>query len=394
MNNNAYIVMNNDVYLVVDNPNTNAITTAGTGGNIISENESNIIKWNIGTTTGIYYIPFTKFGGIKIPIYIDVATAGTGSGNIQCSTFGGPNWDNYIYKPTGVTNMSNMAVLNNSSEVIDRFWIIDAQGYATKPGGSMKFNYDDAEHLATGNTITETDLKAERYDEPMDTWELFPLGGVVNTTSNYIEGIPFNSLDFTRIWTLIDQTTHLLPIELTSFTVECVLNNAVISWQTAQEINTNYFILEMSYDGIKYDKLTVIDAAGNSTSQTDYSFISENNVHAYFKLTLVDINGEKEMLGVVSEQCGKPTSQIIHAFSSDFHQITIQLLGLDVGDYKIQLFDLSSKLFFEQTIFIDQFYSQYILNDERLLSGIYIIHLSALNSEETKVYSQKILIVN
>ncbi len=71
INNDANIVMNNSVNIVIDNTNTNALTTTGTGGNIISESETNIIKWNIGTSVGNYIVPFTSFSGNKIPVSLN-----------------------------------------------------------------------------------------------------------------------------------------------------------------------------------------------------------------------------------------------------------------------------------------------------------------------------------
>lgn len=121
INNNAIMTMDNGVYLVVDNGNTNAITTAGTGGNIISEEENNKIKWHIGTNTGTYTVPFTSLIGVKIPLDMVVTTAGTGAGFVEFSTYAGATWDNETYMPSTVTNMTNGGVTNNSAEVIDGF---------------------------------------------------------------------------------------------------------------------------------------------------------------------------------------------------------------------------------------------------------------------------------
>ena len=164
INNDANIVLSNGVNIVVDNANTNAIAISGTGGNIISEAETNIIKWNIGTSSGNYIVPFTTFSGNKIPVHLNISTPGSGTGSILFSTYNGISWNNDTYKPSGVTNMTNMAAVNNSSDVIDRFWMIEATGYITKPAGDLQLTYIDAEHTAIGNTILETDLKAESYE--------------------------------------------------------------------------------------------------------------------------------------------------------------------------------------------------------------------------------------
>jgi hypothetical protein len=52
LNDNAYLVISNSSFLVVDNSNSDAITTIGSGGNIITESEFNRLKWNIGNSAG------------------------------------------------------------------------------------------------------------------------------------------------------------------------------------------------------------------------------------------------------------------------------------------------------------------------------------------------------
>lgn len=394
INDNAYIVMNNSVNIVIDNNNVNAVTTLGSGGNIISENELNIIKWNIGTATGSYNIPFTTSSGVKIPLTLDITTSASGTGNIQFSTYGGATWDNDTYKPSGVTNMTNISATNNSAEVIDRFWMIDAQGYTTRPSGNIQFYYDDAEHTATGNTITESDLKAERYDPSANNWETYPVGGVVSTTSNYVTAVSFSSTDLVRSWTLIDQSTHLLPLVLVSYEAECFAGNGIISWQTASEANTDYFILEASADGNEFEFLAAIEAAGNSFSETSYSYIAENNSATYYKLILVNTNGETEELGITNLNCGTQTSETVNAYASGFQQITLQTLGLSVGNYSLQLFDIAGKLFLQKEIPIDNYFNQFIIEDKKLAAGMYILRLSGTHNNNPFFFFKKIQVLN
>ena len=61
---NAFVVLNtavrtDSVFVVVDNPSDAAVSTSGTGGNLITKHEKNYLKWNIGTNTGSYNVPFT-----------------------------------------------------------------------------------------------------------------------------------------------------------------------------------------------------------------------------------------------------------------------------------------------------------------------------------------------
>jgi hypothetical protein len=89
LNNNAWMVIDGNAWVVIENPATNAITTAGTGGNILSENEFDRIRWQIGTTTGAYVLPWTTPSGVKMPLTYTKSTAGAGpaTASIVFSTY-------------------------------------------------------------------------------------------------------------------------------------------------------------------------------------------------------------------------------------------------------------------------------------------------------------------
>jgi gliding motility-associated-like protein len=213
LNQNPYIVISDSAYLVIDNSNTNAITTLGTGGNIVSEGEFNVVKWNIGTATGNYVVPFTTASAVKIPLSLNVSVAGAGAlGAILFSTYETSSDSNIVY-PSDVTNMSSSCKSDNSLYAVDRFWRIDAGSYSTKPTPIIDFTYDDAvNELAGTNTIVENNLQAERFNSNSNSWETpANLLGVANATSNTVTGVSVAPIDFYQSWTLIDTTCMLVP---------------------------------------------------------------------------------------------------------------------------------------------------------------------------------------
>lgn len=186
-NTTTYMVMRDGVFLVIDNPNGNAIVP--NAGRIVSENEINRIRWYIGGNTGTYTIPFadnagagaaygnnaqTVDAGTPIPFTLQISTGGAGAGGfIDFSTYDGPNWDNNTYRPSMVTHMAQFLspnAANHSAKAIDRFWVINAQNYSTKPSvGNMTFTYIDNEWTAAGNTFTsENVLGAQRFNNNLN----------------------------------------------------------------------------------------------------------------------------------------------------------------------------------------------------------------------------------
>src|SRR3989344_9575857 len=93
MDNGGTLRISNGAFLVVDNSNANAITQLGTGGRIISEAETNYVRWNISNNTGTYIVPFfDDDNALSIPFSVAISVAGSAGGRIDFSTYDGGTW--------------------------------------------------------------------------------------------------------------------------------------------------------------------------------------------------------------------------------------------------------------------------------------------------------------
>ncbi|MFN6038391.1 MAG: hypothetical protein ACK452_07980, partial [Bacteroidota bacterium] len=83
-----------------------------------------------------------------------------------------------------------------------------------------------------------------------------------------------------------------LPIELGKFTASRISNKVNLKWNTLTEINNDYFTIERSIDGIKYEELSKIKGAGNSYSELQYETMDENPFTGitYYRLKQTDYN--------------------------------------------------------------------------------------------------------
>ena len=68
---------------------------------------------------------------------------------------------------------------------------------------------------------------------------------------------------------------------------------AELSFSTASERDLDYFVIEVSRDGSYWQELGTIDAVGNATTTSDYTFVDKTpfNGTSYYRLKEVDING-------------------------------------------------------------------------------------------------------
>ncbi|MGP8217307.1 MAG: T9SS type A sorting domain-containing protein [Bacteroidia bacterium] len=177
MTNNYYVVLSggsqsSPATLVLTNPSPSAITNSGSGW-IVSENEFNQVVWNIGTNTGNYIVPFGYGTSDYLPVTCNISAAGVGNGSIKFSTYHGPTWDNSAYVPSDVTNMTDFGRTDYSNDAVDRFWILDANGYSTMPTPDITFTYirDGAfSEIAAPNNITESAFIAQRFNSSLNEW--------------------------------------------------------------------------------------------------------------------------------------------------------------------------------------------------------------------------------
>lgn len=196
--NGANINITQSAYLVIENSASDAITR--NSGHIITEGQNNVVKWNLGTTTGTYVVPL-GYTTNYLPVTF-TKTAGTGSGYFLFSTYQ-TGWQNSSVLPTGVTNINGTSGTDNSAFEMDRFWRVDAQSYTTKPTlSTLTFTYLDAEYSATGNTIIESGLKAKRYNSSLNSWTDNFLTSSVDAAGNTVTVSSVGTSDLFPWWVL------------------------------------------------------------------------------------------------------------------------------------------------------------------------------------------------
>ena len=197
--NGAKITIAQGATLVIDNPDAQGITRIS--GHIISEGENNTIKWNIGTVTGTYTVPWGYGDTDFIPLTFS-AGSGIGNGSLVLATYG-TGWQNSAQLPAGVTNFMGASGADKSVFATDRFWKILAQDYTTKPTlSNVSFTYLDAEFITPNNTSLENLLTPQRYNSNLNSWTDYATTASVNTTENTVTLSSINPDDLFTWWTI------------------------------------------------------------------------------------------------------------------------------------------------------------------------------------------------
>jgi hypothetical protein len=79
-------------------------------------------------------------------------------------------------------------------------------------------------------------------------------------------------------------------IELSSFYEDGI---TILNWVSSQEVNTSYYLIEKSIDGINYNTLGQIKAGSSTYSNSNYSFEDSESDSglAKYRVTLVLMGG-------------------------------------------------------------------------------------------------------
>jgi hypothetical protein len=290
----AYIRIYGSGKLIVSSGLPNSILKYGNTGGIWTDSEASVVVFTDVTSTGAFTVPFVSSIGETIPFTYNITTAGTGTGELRFTTYETPD-DNTPY-PNGVTSFS-YGSFDNSSTVIDRFWIIDPTGYTTKPQGTYTFTYSDNDLV--GNTCSESLLFAQRWNSDANAWGDWLYSPTVDPVADSLQIFIQNPLDQYAVWTLVDQGSPL-AIKLILFRVECPDN--ILVWKTASETNNEGFLIQGTNDGVTYTDVEWVPGAGNSNTMLSYEYRMplDATQYLYYRLKQIDYDGSFSISSLVN----------------------------------------------------------------------------------------------
>jgi hypothetical protein len=172
------------------------------------------------------------------------------------------------------------------------------------------------------------------------------------------------------------------PIELLSFEGETVQNGNVLKWQTATEINNDFFTLEYSADGTSFETLTKIAAAGNSMTTQSYSFLDKNAKAgvSYYRLQQTDFDGTKKYVGTVVLNREATTFAFQNIFpipSSDLVMVSFETATAET--VKMALHDISGRIVWQKDMMATAGNNIFDIDISGFSAGVYTLSVANEN---------------
>ena len=157
-----------------------------------------------------------------------------------------------------------------------------------------------------------------------------------------------------------------LPLEWMAFNAEMKNGRTHLTWTTANERNTDAFIIERSADGRTFEKTAGMAAAGNSEAEIDYAVTDDNPLAGvnYYRIMQTDLDGSfsysrvvsvnNEASDLIADLFPNPTTDILNIQTTGENIGTLRILNtlgqtvrtVQIGSSQISLGDLPAGVYF------------------------------------------------
>jgi uncharacterized protein (DUF2249 family) len=175
-----------------------------------------------------------------------------------------------------------------------------------------------------------------------------------------------------------------LPIELLSFDAAPNKNTIDLTWATATETNNDFFTIEKSKDGNKFEDVAKVDGAGNSNQVIEYSFTDKNpyNGLSYYRLKQTDFNGDFSYSKTVAVNLN-PNNQFYLYQNPSANHIIVAFKNAETQPCKLLIHDVTGRMVHEQ-----QITSATTILNFAFLPGVYVASVTY----SQQAFSQKFIV--
>jgi len=252
----------------------------------------------------LFLITISKFSTLKAQILS--VSPGTDVVVMQGTVF---STDGLALTPSVDFTLSNVSISRNSTVSHPTVNTYIARVYKFSTGtnlfnGTIRINYQDGAEL---NGLTKTDLQLNVHNG--NAWQAFA-AATNDPVNNYVLTTSLSGLQLDEI--TLASVSGPLPLQWRSFTAAKQQNNVLLQWSTFAERNSKSFIIQTSTNGITWNTIATISAAGNSSSVKNYNYLHTTPVEGYnyYRIIETDMDGRQNYSVVQKVFFASPSSYV------------------------------------------------------------------------------------
>jgi hypothetical protein len=204
---------------------------------------------------------------------------------------------------------------------------------------------------------------------------LLNLGNTLSTTYNFV----FDNNGLGKAYLFSFGTCNApLPVRLLEFNRQTKDKTVLLDWTTVDEEKLNHFELERSGNGSEFKTIALV--FGNGAQRNTYQYTDKQPLKGlnYYRLRMVDQNGEIRYSQIVTAWINEGTGTYIVVAPNPVvnNEINIRMAGLKPNTYQLQLNSISGQLILTKTVIVNDYdHSETIVPQGRIAPGIYTLNI-------------------
>ena len=178
-------------------------------------------------------------------------------------------------------------------------------------------------------------------------------------------------------------TGPILPVELLNLSAYINDNKTIINWTTLTEKELNSFEIESSNNGIKFEKIGKVNAIGNSSNTSSYSFTDNATFKdvKYYRLKQIDNNGKYSYSKIISIHNDYNADEIGIIPNPVADLLILQAKGITKNTLNIELINNKGQIIKRQQF--SQGSTICYLETADVVNGVYFVAVSNATTKKT-----------
>jgi len=168
-----------------------------------------------------------------------------------------------------------------------------------------------------------------------------------------------------------------LPVLFSYFSGEKGNTGNLLQWGTASEQNNDYFSIERSADGSRFESIGTVAGAGTSSAAINYTFTDSKTTGGtyYYRLKQVDKDGKfiYSKVIIIRDNSNAGPAQVFPNPVLD--NLSVIITNDARGNGKISVFDLTGRSVRQEALVKNDKTLNAVLNMNNLTAGLYIVEI-------------------
>jgi hypothetical protein len=172
----------------------------------------------------------------------------------------------------------------------------------------------------------------------------------------------------------------ILPATLLNFSARGTGSSNILYWATSSELNVDYFQIDRSYNGMQFENIGKVSAAGNSNKVLHYDFVDTKPLQAenFYRLTIFDKDHTRSFSKIIQLSQEKTEFSLLNLYPNPTNQeITASIFSKAEGKGLVEVLTIDGRVVMqaEKDLQINQ--TELVFDVKNLVAGVYILKITS-----------------